>query len=206
MTDVILPTIGSSGYYELRPPLDSQVVPGERYTCQAVRRISDYLANNEDIKTDVYQKLGLPDSEWESDSTIDQYIVSLQSDKGHWLYIPASYIVTYPITNGVPYRAVMIAVSLPSMPADRDLTFLETDIRNLISDSLGVVPVIKQVETSRVVLVADAVHTTKQMERDMLSSGRVTDRARFMQIQQDYQVALTKIQALEQYIRDHLGP
>ena len=206
MTDIIIPTIGSSGYFELRSPLDTLVIEGELYTCQAVRRISDYLANNEDIKTDVYSKLSLPDSDWETDSEIDQYIISLQSEQGHWLYFPASYLVKFPLTNGIPYRSVVLAASLPSIPADRDLSFLETDIVNLISDSLGVIPIMRQVETSRIVLVSDSIHQTKQMERNMLSSGRVTDRARYMQLQQDHQVALDKIQALEQYIKDHLIP
>lgn len=203
MTDIPLPTVGASGYYELRSPLNTLVTLGERYTCQAIRRLSDYLANNEDAKTDIYVKVGI-EASYDQDLNDNVYIVSLQSDKGHWLYVPASYIVSYPLTNGIPYRALMIGVSLPSIPADRDLSFLETDIANLVSDVLGVVPIMRQVETSRVVLVTKTKHDLLQAERNALSAGRVTDRARYMKTQQDLDTALAKIAALEQYIKNHL--
>lgn len=205
MTDVILPTIGSSGTYTLRVPLDTVITLGERYTCQAIRRISDYLANNEAIKDDVYVKLGI-DNEYDIDASADAYILSLQSAKGHWLYVPAHYLVTYPITNGIPYRTMAIGVSLPSIPVTQDLTYLETEIQNIISDTLGVIPVIKQVETSRVVLVDKDRHDTLQMDRDALSANRLTDRTRYMSLLQEHQIALDKIQALEQYIKDHYVP
>lgn len=203
MPDVVLPTVGSSGYYELRSPLNTLVVIGERYTCQAIRRISDYLANNEEVKQLVYTDQGI-ETDFDADADKDAYILSLQSDKGHWIYVPASYIVSYPIVNGIPYRSIMIGLSLPSMPADRDLSFLEADLSNLITDSLGVVPVIRQVETSRVILVDKARHDQLQIDRNLLSSGRVTDRSRLAKTQQDLQVALDKIAILEQYIKDHL--
>lgn len=198
----ILPTIGSAGYYELRTPLNTLITVGERYTCQAIRRISDYLANNEDVKTDVYTKLAIV-ADYDLDLENDAHIVSLQSDKGHWLYVPASYIVGYPLVNGIPYRTVMIGISLPSMPADRDLTFLETDLANVVSDSLGVIPVIRQVETSRVVLVSSEAHEQTQMDRTMLSANRVTDRTRFMTTQQELTTALAKIAELELYIKNN---
>lgn len=203
--DPILPTIGSSGAYELRTPLDTLVTVGERYTCQGIRRISDYLANNEDVKQDVYVSQGI-EAEYDADADIDAYIVSLQSSKGHWLYIPARYIITYPIVNGIPYRTLALGISLASIPATQDISFLETEIENIVSDTLGIVPVIKQVETSRVVLVDKAKHDIVQMERAALSASRLTDRTRYMTLLQDHQLALQKIAALEQYIKDNYVP
>lgn len=202
MTDTILPTIGSSGYFELRAPLDTLIVKNERYTCQAIRKISDYLANNEDPKELIYTPNSI-DADYDIDIKQDVLIVSLQSDNGHWLYIPAKYIIKYPITNGIPYRSIMIGVSLPSMPVARDLSFLETDIANLVTDSLGVTAVIKQVETSRVVLVPVDKHDLSQANRDALGNGRVTDRSRYVSLLIDHQTALDKITSLELYIKNH---
>lgn len=206
MTDVILPTIGSSGYYQLRAPLDTLIVENERYTCQAIRRLSEYLANNEDPKVDIYDKYNIPEAEYDSDIVNDAYIISLQSDKGHWLYIPDRYVIAYPVVNGIPYRTSMIGISLPSLPANRDLSFLLTDIENLVTDTLGVIPVIKTVETSRVVLVSKDRHDILQAERDMLSAAKTTDRARFISLMTQYDNALIKIAELEQYIKDHFIP
>ena len=202
-TDLIIPTVGSSGYFELSSPFDTLVLPNERYTCQAVRRLSDYLANNETPKTDIYDKYGIKESLYDSDREANMQIVSLQSEKGHWLYVPARYVVSYPITNGIPYRTMMIGAALPAFPADKDLSFLITDIGNLISDSLGVTATIKVVETSRVTLVPSAKHEASVAKRAMQSNGRVTDRSRYMSLKSDHEVALAKIKQLEEYIKAH---
>jgi hypothetical protein len=206
MTQYVIPTIGSSGYFELRPPLDTLIIINERYTCQGLRKLSEYLANNEDPKTLFYNEYSLTQDDYDADILEDMVIASLQSEIGHWLYIPVRYIVNYPITNGIPYRTVMIGVSLPSLPVERDLTYLQTDIENLITDSLGVTPVIKIVETSRVVLVPRDKHDITQSNRTLLSNGRTTDRSRYASLLIDHQNALDKIGALERYIHDHYTP
>jgi len=203
MAELILPTIGSSGYYELRAPFDTIIIPYERYTCQAIRKISEYLANNENPKTLIYDKYQLTEDDYTSDAEQNMSIVSLQSAKGHWLYVPARYIVTYPITNGIPYRSIMIGVSLPSIPAEKDLSNLETDIGNLIVDTLGVTPAIRLVETSRVVLIPKDKHDITQSTRDATANGRLTDRSRYMSLLLEHQAALDKITALETYIKDN---
>ena len=200
MTSIVLPTIGSSGWYQLRAPLDTLMIDGARYTCKAIRSISEYLANNEDPATDVY---GLIPDEYATDLAADVQIVSLQADNGHWVYVPARYITTYPNTNGVPYRSVMIGISLPSLPADRDLSFLTSDLGDLVTDALGVIPVIKLVETSRVTLVDREVGVQLQAERTAISAGRITDRSRYMSLLMEHAAALTKIKELEQYISTH---
>jgi hypothetical protein len=197
----VIPTVGSAGYFELRAPLDTLISIGERHTCQAIRRITEYLSQNEDVLT-MYTDLGIA-SHYAQDLVDDVYIASLQSDLGHWLYVPTGYIIAYPLTNGIAYRSVMIGISLPSIPVDRDYTFLETDLSNLIIDALGVTPVIRQVETSRVVLVPQSQHDITQAQRTLVSSGRVTDRSRYMSLQQDHATALAKIQELETYIALH---
>lgn len=206
MNDLILPVIGSSGYFELRQPLDQLIVPNERYTCKAIRRLSEYLANNEVPKDDIYTANGLTDSDYISDIAVDMDIVSLQADNGHWLYIPAKYIAKYPIANGIPYRTIMIGISLPSIPVEKDLSNIKTDIENIITDTLGVIPVIKTVETSRVVLVSKETHDITTAERTMLSEGRVTDRSRYMSLVSDHEIALNKIAELESYIKNNLIP
>lgn len=203
MVDMVLPTVGSSGYFALRAPLDTLIVQNERYTCQAIRRISDYVAANEKPFELIYDKYKLTEEEWKNDQASNMYIVSLQSDKGHWLYVPASYILTFPIPNGIPYRAISLVVALPSIPADTDLSFIEQDIRNIIKDSIGVNCNIKPIETSRVVLFTKENHDIIKAERDILASGRGTDRARYKDTQQQLDIALGKIVALEKYIIDN---
>jgi hypothetical protein len=200
MTNMILPTVGSSGYFELRTPFDQVILPNERYTCQAIRKLSDYLANNEDPKVEIYDANTISEAEYDQDVQDDMYIVSLQGETGQWVYVPARYVVKYPIVNGIPYRSMMVGVSLPPLPADKDLSYLSTDITNLIKDSLGVDVQIDLMETSMVILVDKARHDLEQAQRDALANGRTTDRSRYVSTQAQLDEALFKIQQLEGYI------
>lgn len=198
--DMVIPSVGSSGYFELRAPFDSKMLANELYTCQAVRKLSDYLANNEDPFTDIYETAGLTKSVFDAELEADVFIVSLQAETGHWVYVPATYLVKLPIVNGIPYRSMMIGVSLPALPADKDLSHLETAIRNLVMDTIGVSSVTKVVETSRVSLVDRAVHNVKQAERDARIVAANTDSSRFTAANAKLTQALLKISHLEAYI------
>lgn len=204
MLDLVLPTVGSTGYFELRAPFDTKIIVNERHSCQAIRRISDYLANNEDAKQIAYLANGLTAQDYDTAADVNMYIVSLQSDRGHWVYVPADYIVKFPITNGIPYRNITLGVALPPIPVERNISNIETDIIELVKDSLGVTPIIKQVQTSRVILVAKDKHDIQQATRDAVASGRVTNRSRYMDLLQKHQRALDKIEALELYIKNNM--
>lgn len=201
--EIIIPVIGSSGLFQLRPPFNTIIEPNVRYTCQAVRRLSEYLANNEKPFEDIYQSSGLTEAEYNLHLEEDMYIVSLQSEKGHWLYLPATHVSSYPLVNGIPYRAMMLVVSLPPIPVERNLDFLELAFKNIVTDSLGVNCTVKQVEASSVSLISKEKHDLVSMQRSAITESLVTDRARYVKLTQDYQTALDKIQELETYILNH---
>lgn len=164
--DYILPIVGSSGYYELASPFDALVTDRIEYTCKAVRRLSDYLANNEDAKSAIYDKYGIA-SIYEEDVVSDAYIVSLQSRTGHWLYVPYRYILSYPSPNGVRYRTVMLGVSLPALPVSQDLNAVMSDLKDMVQGALGVDVVVKMVETSKPVLVTTDKHEQTRLRRSI---------------------------------------
>lgn len=198
--DFVLPTVGSSGSFKLVTPFDKLILANERYTCQAIRRLSDYLANNENPKDDIYIANGATNADYDADLKEDMYIVSLQAMTGHWVYVPARYISSYPIVNGIPYRSVTIAVALPAIPADMDLTFLEEQIKNTVKDAIGVDARTKPMETSRPLLVSKDKHNATQAQRQAQRTG-ITDRSKYAQLLIKYQSALQKIGILEQFIK-----
>lgn len=204
MTLSILPVIGSSGFYELAAPFDVEVVDKIEYTCKAIRRISDYLANNEDPKASIYDAYEIDEAVYEEDLSKDTYIVSLQSRKGHWLYVPSRYILSYPSVNGIPYRSVMLGVSLPPLPVSQDLTAILSDIKDLVENSLGVSVVVRQVETSMIVLVDYSVHEATQQERNIHIEGRSTLYARNVALREENDLLIQKVASLENYIKSNL--
>lgn len=206
MPDLVIPLVGMSGSFELQTPLNTLVDPNERYTCKAVRKLSDYIASNEDPKALIYDEYTIPNQDYLDDIVADMEIVSLQSDTGHWLYIPARFIVKYPVTNGIQYRSMMIGISLPSIPVSQDLTFLQTELGNVITDTLGVTPAFKIMETSRIVLVPDDTHALTLAARNAIATGKTTDRSRRIQAEASLADALVKIAALEAYIETNYVP
>ena len=201
----VLPALNSSGFFSLRAPLDKVIMINEQYTCIGIRDLSDYIANNEDPQTTIYTPLGILD-DYPVDLAINMFIVSLQNAIGHRIQIPAKYIITYPQTNGVVYRAVMLGVSLPSLPVNNDLSGLIAEITTAVTDILGVVPVIKLVETSRPVLVQPDEVALLESQRALLQNSSGTDRTKYYSLVNSYNSAILKITALEKYIKTKIFP
>ena len=204
MSSRILPVIGSSGTYELLPPFDTVILPEEIYTCKAIRNISEYVSYNQDPKKLVYDYYSLSESDYENDIREDMEIISLQNNKGVWIYVPARYIVKYPEVDGVPYHQLSMVCKIPAIEVSKDISHLKTDVINLIKDTLGVEAAVELVEASRTIAVTKDVSDQLKIDRALVSNGRVTDRAKYMQLLQQQQVLLDKIEALENYIKSTL--
>lgn len=201
--DHILPAIGSRGYYSLAAPFDTLAANNVEYTCQAIRRINDYLANNEDVKATLYLAQGLTEAVYEQDALENAYIVSLQSRQGHWLYVPYRYVLAYPSTNGVQYRSMMVGVSLPALPASQDLTAVLSDVKLMVDAWLGINCAVRLVETSKVMLVPHDVHIQKKIQRTMQTQGKVTLYAQNVALREENAALLAKLAQLEAYVKDH---
>lgn len=199
----VLPDIGLSGVFIFSSPFDSKVPNKLKLTVKAVRKISDYLASSEDVKQLCYVANDLTDEDYNNDLRIDMEIVSFQSGEGQWFYIPASYIITYPLTNGIPYRSLILGINLPQLPVTQDLTFLETDIRNLVKDHVGITPTIDKVETSAIIYVATEKHDTIQASRNLIKNNR-SYRTRLAEANIIIDAQTAKIQDLENYIKNNL--
>jgi uncharacterized protein YqgV (UPF0045/DUF77 family) len=196
----IIPTIGTSGFFQLREPFATLIDGTVRYTCQAIRRVSEYVANNEQVKEDVYDKYQLGDDVWLEDMNSDAMILSLQSETGHWLYVPVRYNISYPNTNGIPYRSIAIGINLPALPANRDFSDVITALQNVIRDTLGVDSKVKIIETSKVSLIDSDIHAQKNAERELVRSTTATDRSNYMSTLQQLTRAIDKIAELENHI------
>lgn len=200
MNKYIIPTVGMRGAYTLSPPMDQLMLVGEEYTCQAVRKLSDYIANNEDPQADIYEMYGLTADDFKADLAEDMYIMSLQSASGHWVYVPVRFLQSLPDANGVAYRTLMIGVSVGAHPVNKDMTHVKSEIEDLVVRTLGVVPVIKEVATSKSILVPSDKHEEMQAVRSAKTQATLTDGAKYRGLLTQYQQALDTIADLRRYI------
>lgn len=163
----ILPVVGSRGIYTLLPPFDTLATAGVEYSCQAVRRISELIAYNEDPKTDVYALYGLSDAIYDDDLKNDAYIVSLQSAKGQWLYIPYRYIASYPSGDAIQYRTVMLQFSLQPLPVSYDYGDLMDRLEMTIRQTTGLQIESRVTQTSQITLIKREVHEARELTRTL---------------------------------------
>lgn len=204
LSGYVIPNIGTSGYYTLSAPFNSLIIDKEKYTCMSLRKLSEYIANNENPKELIYDVYNIPEDTYNDHLKENMTICSIQSAVGHWLHVPVSYIVKFPIPNGIPYQSYMIGVALPGIPVNKDLSNTLTSITNVITDTLGVNCQIKITELSRVNLIPEETHIQTQADRDLVINGNITDRSRYTKLMQDYNTALAKITELETYIKNNL--
>jgi hypothetical protein len=180
------------------------VAPGERLTCQAIRSLSDYLARGENPSSLIYNKYGIPDSEYILDMRSNTHIVHLQSDVGHWYYIPSKYILSFPKLDGVPYRSMMVQVSLPAIPTSKTLDNLMDDLRQVTLSHIGVSPNVSQIETSRVVMVAESIHSASVLARQQSIGSGESIRTKYEVLLARYTALQQKCTELESYIKDFI--
>lgn len=196
----IIPNVGSTGTYVFAAPFSNIALPDDDYTCRAVRKLSDYVANNEDAYRNVYVAAGLTQQDYQNDLAADMAIASLQSQIGHWLYVPVRFIESLPQNSGVPYQNKIIAINIGSVPVAQDLTFLTTALSNVVQDTYGIKPDIQQVVTSKTSIIAYADDASFQQTRRALVTQSTSDAAQVLKLQQTNAQLVAQIQALEQYI------
>lgn len=204
MTDYVIPSVGSEGYYTTLPPFDTIIVPNVLYTCQAVRKLKDYLANNENPKEKIYDRYQLGDLAYTDDLKNDMPIVSLQAGVGQWIYVPARYITAYPVSNGVKYHDMMLAVNLGSIPVSLDLAPIKTAVSNAVHDLLGITPTVADVEISTTIIVPHEKHNEILQNRLGQVELYLSDRGKAEKAQVDIESLQYKIGQLETFIKANL--
>ena len=198
----LVPVIGSRGAYVFLAPFNTLSTPGVEYICKGVRRISEYIANNEDPKKDVYDRYNLPAAIYDTDRENDAYIVSLQAAKGQWLYVPVRYIQTFPTGDGIQYRSLIISFAVPSIPVAQDITDLVGELEARIRGSLGTDVRSKIVQASQIVLVTKDRHDEKELERNLEKQGDGIIQ-RMVRLENEVAALLARNRKLEQYILEN---
>lgn len=198
---MIIPEVGTSGYFNFAEPFNTLSLNFERYTVKAIRKLSDYHANNEKPLDDIYKANGLTQSDYDADMLKDMPIVVIQSAKGHWLSVPARYVLSYPISDGVVYRNTAINVMLPPMPIERSYDLVKNEITELVKDTLGVACKLAVVEVSRPVMVPLDKHEVEVQKRAQYTLGKGSSRTKIALLEMQNQALLNKVAELEAWIK-----
>lgn len=201
----LVPQIGASGIYTLLAPFNTKLSPNTNYTCKGVRTIDDVLASGIDPYTTYYNPTGTPidQTTYNADVAAGVQIISLMSPAGIPVYVPSTYIASYPAAGGVPYAVVCMAVQIPAIPESLDLGPCKTQILQVVQDTLGMTATITEVQLTEVTLIDQATSTRYEAARQANITNSTTDQAKLLAAQNALAAAQQQIQLLEAYIKNN---
>lgn len=202
MATELLPAIGASGSWTLKPPYDTQLISGLAYTCKAIRKLSEVVATGIDAKAEYYDANGIDPSVYDANVAADISIVTLTSSSGNWLFVPTPYLSGWPTGDAVPYVVLGMIVNLGALPNTLDPTFLIEKVSNVITSNLGNVPDIEFVALSEVTNKTWDVHEGLEAARQNNITDDNTDYIRRVNAEAALATAQATIQALQQFIID----
>lgn len=165
MTLHIVPEVGSSGKYEYKTPFDTLGNNQTEFTCMSVRRLTDCIALGEDPFKKYYKPYKLTEADYQKDIANNVSIIGLQSAVGQWLYLPNSYLLSYPDVSGVRYVTMVLAANIGAIPETLDLESLAADVGDVIRSKIGITAEIKPVITSQPALVSHDDHSRLENAR-----------------------------------------
>ena len=201
----ILPVIGASGVYPLAAPFNTLLSAFDIYTCQSIRRLTDIISDSNDPYDLYYAPLNIPMDIYNIDLQNNICILGLQSGNGHWVHVPNSYLLGYPLVNGVKYTSLVLNVALGPLPDNEPLELVKSLINNLILDHLGVRSITKEAAVSNTSVIQHTMHDVFVAKR--IANGKVinkTDSQKLRELQANVVAYTTKIADLENYIKTRL--
>lgn len=144
----VTPTINVKGLFELRTPW--QAVEGRLYQVLAIRAFDDIYRLGIDVYQTYYKPMGLidksldPNAEptialnFENEVKDNVHIVTLVGDDGQYIYVPDSFIISYPRSDTIPYQHVVLSVSLGALATDVNVDPVCAEVKELITARFGI--------------------------------------------------------------------
>lgn len=137
---MITPPVGTVGVFSTKVPwvLDQSVI----YKVGSIRSFADMIAEGIDPLAKVYTPVGLTNADYQVDVAAGAKVVTLLSNVAGDVYIPNTYISSYPNTALVPHKWVLLTVSLGMLPDGYDLTRAKEAVSTAVVQDIGVAPTV----------------------------------------------------------------
>lgn len=195
------PPLLTKGRYTL---IDPFVAEGTvLYTCTALRTFPECEIAGEDVLNDVYIRKGLTEREYTRDLAANALLVTLMSDTQAPIFVPDTYIESYPSLSDVTYNHVVLTASLGSVPDFLNFEFLKAQMRAVVSDVIGVEPDVQIARAISTGVVTPEQHEVMEVGRLAAIKLRTTDRAKTLELQNKCIRLEEQNQILMQLLQDH---
>lgn len=197
------PPLLARGRYQLRNPFSAGTTT--IYTCKAIRTFDDIYKLNIDVFETYYVPYGITEAEFEADRregaciiTLMSVPIGIQADAPELIYVPDTFIESYPNMNDVTYNHVVLSLSMGALPDYLDLGLLKEKLGNVASEVIGVTPVVKEHIALSSGAISPAEHQTRETARLAAIQTRNTDYSNLRNLQASYDDLMVRYRALEQ--------
>lgn len=196
------PSLYANGKYVLTTPFVAD--PSKSYVCMAIRSFEDIYEQGDDVFTKFYEAAGLDAAAFEADRALKANIITLMSETAPVIYVPDTYIESYPNMANIIYSHMVISVSLGALPDTLNLDLLKQQITNLVSDVTGVTnSIVNEHKVPSTGFVTPEQHAINEAGRVAAITLRTSDYAKYMEAQVIIQSQNQQIAALSQVIIDN---
>lgn len=197
------PPLEVSGRFEAKTPYNTAVLVGVFYTCIAVRLFSDCEAQGEDVFDEYYAPVGLTNQDYTIDKAAGAAIVTLATPEGDVIYIPDTYIASYPKMGAAKYHHVVLAVSLGPLPETVQLDTVIANISEMVSDTIGAENKVQIAVAPSTGAITDEEHEALETARLARITNRTTTRAELIKSQQREASLVERITVYEDILRNN---
>ena len=186
--DDLIFTVGVAGNFEFAQPLASKLPQNTRMMVQAVRSISEMVAEGFDLK-EMYEDVS--EMAMLEDMAKDRPILKLVTEGGESFNVPQSQVVGYPRIDGVAYRPFNVVLDLGMHPEETDFTALNQALESAVLALTGVSTTTVPVVMGSSFYVSSEQHQQLLIARANSKEVIETDAAKVLRLQ-------TKVNELQQ--------
>jgi hypothetical protein len=201
------PPLRARGRYVLRNPWVAN--PGKLYTNMAIRTFEDVYELGTDVYETYYVPMGLANGtvvggtpfSFATERNLQPNIITLEADDGEIIYVPDTFIQSYPNMGEVKYSHVILAVTLGALPDNNDLSYVKDEIQSLVAQIYGVNATVQEAR-------APSTGNPTAIEHEALEAARAaaitlleTDRAKALRLQAEKTLLQGKINTLLAILR-----
>lgn len=140
-----MPAMNARGRFLLKEPFAAK--PDVIYEVTAIREFSDLYFQGVDVYKEFYQKVGLKNGVRLNGETFDfnkevelfPSIVTLEGTDRTIIYVPTTYIISYPNMNEVTtYSRLIMSMDIGMLPDNLNLDAVLKEVGDLVSKRVGI--------------------------------------------------------------------
>lgn len=197
------PPLRARGRYVLVTPWLAN--PSKLYTTVAIRGFEDLYNLGIDVYNTYYFPMGLIDGQsgfsFVAEQTNKADIITLMADDGEIIYVPDTYIQSFPNMGEVKYSHTVLSVTLGPLPDQNDLSNIKAVIADQVAQVYGITPTVLEHRAASLANPTATEHEALEAARVAAITVLETDHAKALRLQAQNTLLQQKVATLTNLLR-----